>query len=207
MKKSDITKDKILVAAEAIFAKKGLYGARVDEISELAGVNKRMLYAHYQSKEGLYIAVLDNVYSRLAENEKKLLSTDMDCVDAIKSIIKHYFTFLNQNPTFVKILMWENLNEGTYLKESAAPKKKGIAVELLRTVLQKGINQGIFRITPDIDEMIVSINMFCFSYFSNIYTMSQIMQMDLSRSENLEKRCTHVTDIILNYLLGSELND
>ncbi len=200
MKKSDITRDKILVAAEAFFAKKGLYGARVDEIAELAGVNKRMIYAHFRSKDGLYIAVLENVYGRLAEYEKKVINSNMSCVDTIKSIIRHYFMFLNRNPTFVKILMWENLNEGTYLKESAAPKEKGVAVELLRNVLKTGIEQGIFRKEPDIDEMVVSINMFCFSYFSNIHTMSQIMQMNLACPENLEKRCKHVTDIILTYL-------
>ena len=49
MKKSDITKQKILEAAEAAFAEKGFYGARVDEITETAGVNKRMIYAYYGS--------------------------------------------------------------------------------------------------------------------------------------------------------------
>lgn len=201
MKKSDITKDKILTAAEAIFSKKGLYGARIDDIAELAMVNKRMIYAHFESKEGLYIAVLETVYSRLAIKESELLSKDMDCVEAVKSIIRHYFTFLSQNPTFVKMLMWENLNEAVYLKQSSAPKSKGTAVGLLRKMLQKGTEQGIFRAEPDLDEMVVSINMFCFSYFSNIYTMSEIMQTNLSKNESLEKRCEHVTDIILNYIL------
>ena len=43
MKKSDLTKQRILEAAEAEFSEIGLHGARVDEIAARAGVNKRML--------------------------------------------------------------------------------------------------------------------------------------------------------------------
>ena len=73
MKKSDITKQKILKAAEKAFAQKGLYGARVDEISEASETNKRMIYAYFGNKEQLYIAVIEAVYGRLAEFEEPLL--------------------------------------------------------------------------------------------------------------------------------------
>lgn len=201
MKKSDITKQKILEAAETAFSEKGLYGARVDEITEAAGVNKRMIYAYFGSKEKLYVAVLDTVYRRLTEREEELLNQQSDCVETVKRIIAHYFTFLHENPTFVKMLMWENLNEGQYLKQSEAPAAKGTAVNLLRTVLKQGAAQGLFRDDLDLDELIVSINMFCFSYFSNIYTMAQIMKADLNRDDMVNKRCAHVTDIILRYIL------
>ena len=50
------TQQAILAAAEDEFADKGLAGARVDTIAEQSGVNKRMLYYYFGSKEGLYIA-------------------------------------------------------------------------------------------------------------------------------------------------------
>ena len=43
MKKGDITKEKILTAAEDIFSEKGFSGARVDEIAQASGVNKRLI--------------------------------------------------------------------------------------------------------------------------------------------------------------------
>ncbi len=204
MKKSDVTKQKILKAAEIAFSEKGLYGARVDEITETAGVNKRMIYAYFGSKKKLYIAVLNMVYRRLTESEEKLLNQQSDCVETVKRIIAHYFTFLHENPTFVKMLMWENLNEGQYLKQSEAPEVKVTAVNLLKMVLKQGVQQGIFRDDLDLDELIVSINMFCFSYFSNIYTMAQIMKADLNRNDMVDKRCAHVTDIILRYILKEQ---
>ena len=72
LKKSDITRQKILAAAETEFAEVGLYGARVDSIAERAGVNKRMIYAHFGNKEQLYVTVLTMVYNRMAEAEEIL---------------------------------------------------------------------------------------------------------------------------------------
>ena len=53
------TRQRILDAALAEFAAKGLAGARVDEIAARAGANKRMLYAYYGDKDALFEAVLD----------------------------------------------------------------------------------------------------------------------------------------------------
>lgn len=202
MKQSEITKQNILDAAEKAFSEKGLYGARVDEIAALSGANKRMIYAYYGSKEKLYIAVLDTVYGRLAQRESQLLEQETDCTETIRRIIRHSFDFLYENPTFVKMVMWENLNEGFYLKKSKASSVKGISIGLLRQVLQQGIRQGIFRRELDIEEMIVSINMFCFSYFSNIYTMGEIMSTEFFGREEIDKRCTHVTEMILRYIMA-----
>ena len=51
---------KILRAAREEFALRGFWGARVDAIAEQAAVNKRMLYHYFDSKRGLFDAVLDN---------------------------------------------------------------------------------------------------------------------------------------------------
>ena len=107
MKKSEITKKKITKAAEAAFADKGFFGSRVDEIAAEAGVNKRMIYEHFGSKENLYIAVLEEVYSKMADTEKELLIREMNPVEAIKAVVSHYFSFLSENPAFIKTVMWD----------------------------------------------------------------------------------------------------
>lgn len=200
MKRSEITKQNILKAAEQAFSEKGLYGARIDEIAELAGANKRMIYAYYGNKEQLYTAVLDEVYSRMADKEKELLNRELDCEEMIKCVIQHYFSFLHETPAFVRMVMWENLNEAKYLKQSNARNIKGAAIKLMEKALENGIKNGVFREDLNIPETIISINMFCFSYFSNKYTMTQIMQTDFGGKKETELRREHVTEIILNYI-------
>lgn len=202
MKKSEITKQKILETAEAAFAEKGFYGARVDEIAERAGVNKRMIYVHYGSKEELYITVLNTVYRRLAQLEGDLLSEESDPVVAVRQMIRKDFEFLSENSSFVKMILWENLNEAKYMKQSEAISVKRDSMGLLRTTLRRGMEQGVFRSNLDVEESVFLINMLCFSHFSNIYTMSHIMGKDFGEKEEAAKRCEHITDMILKDIMA-----
>ncbi len=54
MVKKDDTRGRILCAALDEFASKGLSGARVDKIAQLAKVNKAMIYYYFNSKEELF---------------------------------------------------------------------------------------------------------------------------------------------------------
>lgn len=199
MTKSDITKKKILEAAEEIFAAKGLAGARVDEIAEKAGVNKRMLYAYFGSKENLYATVLKIVYSRLAELEKTvdLLASPEE---AVCGFIKSYFAFLMYNPNFVSLVLWENLNKAEFIDLSEAVRIKHPAVEAIRAILRTGKKYNVFKKTVSEDEIVMAINMFCFSYFSNKYTMPRLLGVNLYAKESIDSYCKMVSDMILLYL-------
>jgi AcrR family transcriptional regulator len=52
-----VTRDLLLRAAEQIFARVGYEKAQVDEIAEAAGFSKGALYAHFKSKEELFLAL------------------------------------------------------------------------------------------------------------------------------------------------------
>ena len=101
-----------------------MFGARIDEIACLAGVNKRMIYEHFGNKDELYRVVLRGVYSRLAEYEKKYYADDISPIAAIRNIVHVSFSFLETNPTFVRILMWENLCGAKHLENDDVAKIK-----------------------------------------------------------------------------------
>lgn len=198
--KSAITRRKILSSAEYEFADKGLSAARVDEISARAGVNKQLIYAHFKSKELLYKAVLEDVYARLGICEQSLAETKFEGAQTIKKIILEYFNFLAENPSFVRLMLWENLN---YAKNSDA-----LHTTLffgIRKLLREAVDDGKIRADLDVDQIVLSINMFCFSTFSNIYTVSHLLGKDLSQKAELDKRAAHITDIITEYIFkGAE---
>ena len=58
------TRREILAAARQEFAEHGLSGARIDTIAARMRTNKRMIYYYFGSKEGLYLATLEQVYQR-----------------------------------------------------------------------------------------------------------------------------------------------
>lgn len=52
------TKDRIVAAANKLFYDEGIRGVSVDAVAEKAGVTKRTLYYHFQSKDDLIAAYL-----------------------------------------------------------------------------------------------------------------------------------------------------
>ncbi len=199
MKKGDITKEKILVAAEELFSQKGFAGARVDEIAEISGVNKRLIYAHFNNKENLYKNVLNRVYGRLVDMETSQDMT-LSAEVVLKKHIENSFEFLYRNPNFISLVMHENLNKAKYVDSSGIVPLKSKSITALQNVLQKGIDDGIFRKDIDINETVFAINMFAFSYFSNTYTMPKLIKIDLNDDDARQRRSTMVADMIISYL-------
>ena len=201
-KKSDITRSKILAAAEAEFSDKGIWGARIDEIAKNAGVNKRMIYAHFESKENLYKTVLSDVYSRLAEYEKEYYIEGISPELAISNIVNVSFSFLEKNPNFVRMLMWENLNGAKYVDNSELSNIKNPTIQYIKNQIRRGKESGVFRQDIDEQQIVVSLMNFEFSYFSNIHTLSRILSIDLSLPQEIHKRSAFISDMLLKYLMG-----
>lgn len=200
-KKSALTRAKILAAAETEFSEKGFYGARIDSVAKLAGVNKRMIYEHFTSKELLYKTVLVGVYDKLAEKEREFFVDDIEPVLAIKNIVYVYSHFLEQNPTFVRMLMWENLNKGQYIDKEAVRTLKLPTVNYIKAQVKRGKEQGVFRSDADEHQIVVSLMNFVFSYFSNIYTLSSVLDFNMSDSNAIAKRAEFVSDMIVKSIL------
>ncbi len=194
-KKSELTQIKILAAAENEFAEKGFAAAKIDEIALKADVNKRMVYAHFESKEGLYKRVLDTVYGRRTEYEKLLEQMEFDGPDCIRRAITMYFDFLMRNKNFVRLLLWENLEYAKHIDQEDGSLLSGI--ELL---LEKGRKHGLVRPAIDIKQTALSCNMFCFSAFSNQHTLSKILAEDLTNEQSLCARREHIADVLVRFI-------
>ena len=197
---SQKSKEDILNAAELQFAEKGIYGTRIDEIAASANINKRMIYEYYGSKEELYKAVLTAVYRRLSTRELLVLSEDISCINAISKIISLYFVFMSENPSYVNLILWENLNKGRYIQDIDFKDIKDPTFDLLRKVINKGKQEKVFKAQIDAEQVILSILTYTFSYFSNRYTLSKLVGRKLDEEENVKKRVEDVTDMFLSYL-------
>lgn len=196
----EVTKKKILAAGEACFAEKGFYGARIDEIAEMSGVNKRMIYAYFGNKEDLYIAILDEVYTRMREMEIVSIDDVGDCVEAIKGVIRYNYTFLYNNPNVVKIMMWENLNEAKFAKGVSLSTLKKPVYDKIRKILLKGIEEKVFRPDISLEDVVFDTIAFSFSYFSNRFTLGEIFETDYYNESSVNKRIEHICDCIMSYL-------
>ena len=64
----------MLDSASRVFGQRGFHAASMDEIARECGVTKPMLYAYFESKEGLFLAVVDRTGKTLLHAVEKLLA-------------------------------------------------------------------------------------------------------------------------------------
>src|SRR5687768_14923791 len=83
----------ILEVATREFADKGLSSARIDEIAAATRTSKRMIYYYFGSKEGLYVAVLEEAYSRIRHIETELHLEDLPPEDALRKLVGFTFDY------------------------------------------------------------------------------------------------------------------
>ena len=69
------TREKILVAAEALFIEKGFFDAQMKALAVAVGISRNSLYRYFQDKNDLGYAVLGVVFNRI-ESRFHLLLTD-----------------------------------------------------------------------------------------------------------------------------------
>ena len=81
------TRRQILKAAKRDFAKKGLAGARVDEISERVEISKRRLHIYFGNKEDLFLAVLEDAYANIRDAERKLRLEHLEPAEALTTLV------------------------------------------------------------------------------------------------------------------------
>lgn len=196
----ELSRQRILRAAEAEFAEKGIYGARVDKIAADAEINKRMLYAYFGDKETLYKVVLSHVYKRMETVEREIVDCGYTGKMLIEKIICAYFDFLKENPGFVNILMWENLNHGKYLHQIEGSVIERGTIQYFVRELENGKKNGLFRKDIDAWHTVVSLITTCFANFSNQSTLSKLFHTDMTSDEMIEQRKKHTTDMMLAYL-------
>jgi len=189
---------RLLWAATRLFSRAGFRGTTVDEIVAAAKVNKRMVYHYFGDKEGLYHEVLIEAYRGLEAIEVEALSHAQAIDTLTEEIVRSYFAFLEAHPEFVRLLLWENLNDGKGLAQTDAKLSKDPMLQALGRLLQEGIAAGRIRADMDARHLLISLIGLCLVYSSNRYTLSQALRMDLGSRKVREQGIAHVTRLLLD---------
>ena len=103
----------LLAAAAEQFAKYGPRGTRVQDIVQAAGINERMIYHHFGSKDGLYAAVMREQRMRLEEAWLPALeqAAAMDPYPGMRAALGSLFDALLARPQVAALLAHEGLGD------------------------------------------------------------------------------------------------
>ncbi len=197
-KTKDITAEtNILNAAKRIFQKKGMDGARMQEIADEAGINKALLHYYYRSKQLLFEAVFKSAFMLLAPQLNKILNNDDSLNDKIKSFTKNYISFIIKHPYLPNFIISE-LNRNPEFVEKLISEKNFPTIQKFKNQVIENIENGL--ITPIKPEHLF-INIMALNIFPFIASplLKGFLKIDAKNYEQLmEERATEVSNFIIN---------
>ena len=191
----------ILEVATREFADKGLAGARIDAIAEAMRTSKRMIYYYFGSKEGLYLAVLEESYRRIRVIEAEAHLDDLAPEDALRKLVGHTVDYQWAHPEFVRLVQSENIHRAAYLSQSKSIRKLNIpAIDGLKRVIERGQQLGVFRAAIDPVDLHMSISALSVFNVANRHTFGLIFQRDLDAPGALIARRDSIIEMIVRFV-------
>jgi AcrR family transcriptional regulator len=192
------TRDSILRAATKVFAKHGYDGGSVEQISKAAKSYDRMIYYYFGSKEGLFIAVLEETYRRFNEAESALqLEVDRP-VESLRQVIVFIVRYYRENPEFVTLLNSENLHRGKHIAKSLRAREySSHAIGILEQILKSGAAKGVFRANIAARDLYLMIAALGYFYQSNRFTLSAFLGENLEAPDALAHWEAFITDTVM----------
>lgn len=196
------TKARILAAATKEFARNGLGGARVEQIAARAHSNERMLYYYFGSKDKLFVAVLEEAYRAFWRAQSQLRLDHLDPVPGITRMVGFIWQYYVAHPEFIRLLNAENQHQAKFLKKSRhLTDLVSPAIGMLRTLLVRGQEGGVFRSGLDPNQIYIMIAALGYFYLSNRYTLSTVLGRDLMSPVAQAEHLVHISEVVLNHLL------
>lgn len=124
----------MLAAARRVFSERGFHSASMDEIAARAGISKPMLYAYFESKEGLYLASIrrsgEALMGAIAEAADQSLPADEQLWRGVRA----YFEFVGTQRDGWSVLYREANAAGAAPAAEVAGMRRRI-VELVATLI------------------------------------------------------------------------
>ena len=197
MKKPDKdTEKRILESARKIFHKKGLAGARMQEIADDAGINKAMLHYYYRNKEKLFSAVFQEAADRIFPHMSKILGSELPLFEKIETLIDNYIEMLKQN-MYIPIFVLHEIQQDPSRLVNIIIKEQPNAMMKFYQDIEKAKFEGLIT---DIDTKTVIVNILSLCIFpvaakpviSGIFNMNEDEYMNY-----LESRKKSVKDFVI----------
>jgi len=193
------TRRKIIDAARADFALQGKAGARVDMIAKRAGVNKAMIYYHFDSKDNLYLEVIRDLFSELTEYAKRDIKGTESLEELLALLVEIHTRLFSEVAELKPIIFREMANPNPEVLNRIAQVfgETGIP-EILARLISQGIDSGEYRQVDPSQALVAFITMSVGYHLMNPL-IDRVMGIT-DRKKFFEERKRVIVELFLNGL-------
>lgn len=137
-------KEEILDAAANLFSQKSYHDVTMDQIAAHVGVAKGTLYLYFNSKEKLYLEILEDTFEEIESILEKEIAKNDPAPEKLKKVLSLIFQFYLQHLDVLRILSRDEthlIREHYEFTEHWRHRR----IKLYEKILEKGIKEGSFR--------------------------------------------------------------
>jgi AcrR family transcriptional regulator len=200
-KAPEANRARILAAAIAEFASRGVKGASMDAIAARTDTTRALINYYFGSKEKLYLAVLERVYAEIRQAEEGLDLDHLQPVEAIRRVVEFTYNYYVEHEYFVRLVVAENQARGRHMKRFPALRTVNRPiVDTLGRVIARGQADGVFRTDVDPTDVHMAIAALGMFNVTNQFTFGAIFQRAMGAKGDVPGRRRQVADIVLRWL-------
>jgi len=198
--KKDNTEEKILSAAQNVFIRKGMDGARMQEIADEAEINKALLHYYFRSKQKLFEAIFKSVFGKIMPNIMLMVNSDKPVEEKLGAFIENYIDILMKNPFLPAFILKEIHRDPEFL--AGMIKESGINPQQIIAMFKKEMDNGKIRRMDPRDLIINIISLSVFPVAGKPLLSEMFFEQDkTSYNEFIERRKITVKEFVLNSIL------
>jgi len=134
-------RERILDAAERVFARHGFYNARVAEIARDAGVADGTIYLYFKSKDDLLISLFESRMERVNTQLREAIVGATTAPEKIQRFLDSYAALAKEHPSVAEVLTIELRQSSKFMKEYANPRFADF-LRLLAQIVEQGQKAG-----------------------------------------------------------------
>ncbi len=197
------TEEVIFEAARNVFIEKGFDGARMQEIALVAGINKALLHYYYRTKEKLFNAIFERVFSQFIPKVLDFIESDKSLTEKIEFFIYTYIDVLIQNP-FIPHFVINEINRNPYHITELMNKHiiKTDAFGNFSNMLKEEADKGNIRTVDPIQFMVNMLALCIFPFVARPIIQGVFFGNDKKKFKVfIESRKSVVKEFIFNSIL------
>lgn len=172
------SRTKLITAATRLFADKGFSAVSIRELAQQAGVNSALISYHFDGKEGLYTAVLENQFSLMLQLAERINKEPLTPEQKIREYATTVFNIHQKYPALIRLLYSELFNPSPCF-EVITEKILAKLFQILFKAISDGIEAGQFRADLHIENAVISLaGIMNFYFISRPLTKKLLPEID-----------------------------